>query len=39
MKKKQTTTTTTKTTRTENQILFFSTIQTKDSPKIAFFKV
>ena len=39
MKKKQKTTTTTKTTRTENQILFFSTIQTKDSPKIAFFKV
>lgn len=37
MKKKQTTTT--KATRTENQILFFSTIQTKDSPKIAFFKV
>ena len=39
MKKKQKTTTTTKTTRTENQILFFSIIQTKDSPKIAFFKV
>ena len=39
MKKKQKTTTTTKTARTENQILFFSTIQTKDSPKIAFFKV
>ena len=39
MKKKQKTTTTTKTTRTENQILFFSTIQTTDSPKIAFFKV
>ena len=39
MKKKQKTTTTTKTTRTENQILFFSTIQTKVSPKIAFFKV